>query len=769
MIAIIIQARFASTRLPGKVLKKVLGKTLLEHLLERVKRSRLADKIIVATTERPEDKKIVAVAKAAGVLAFQGSEQDVLDRYYQAAKEYHADTMVRITGDCPLIDPKVIDQIIGFYTKNKDRFDYVSNVHPPTYPDGLDVEVCSFQTLERVWKEATLPSEREHVTPYIYTHPKTFRVGNVQYKTDISHLRLTVDTEEDLAVVKNILSALSKAQSSDSLEEILTLLERRPDIVVPNAHIVRNEGYLKSVHLEVDFYIRKARKEDSGFLHALRNQDSVRGVSFSTAPIPIRTHLKWFAKQLMDKKSRIYIAEISGEPMAQVRFEIDSLQEAEVHIAVSESFQGKGYGSEILRQASRRFLEDFREAEFIRAFIKPDNQASLRSFKKASYLLQGETEHKGGLCVEMVYARYIHIDKRHIGLGHPCFIVAELSGNHHQRYEEAVALVQAAKEAGADAVKLQTYTPDTITLNSDRKWFRVGGKSNPKNWKGKTLYELYKKAYTPWEWQPKLKKLADTLGITLFSSPFDETAVDFLEKVRVPCYKIASYEATDFVLLRRVARTKKPVIMSIGYASLAEIRFAVETLRKYGTTELALLHCVTGYAAHPKLKEMHLSTIVDIARRFGVVSGFSDNNAGMEIPVLAAQAGASIIEKHLVLRRDGGGVDAQFSLEPSEFREMVDRIRKAEQEGKGKRLSQTVLGKAHYGPLNALERYNTRWRRSLFAGKNIKNGELFTKENVRDVRPAFGLPTKEYDTVIGKRAKRDIAFATPLSWNLIEE
>lgn len=359
------------------------------------------------------------------------------------------------------------------------------------------------------------------------------------------------------------------------------------------------------------------------------------------------------------------------------------------------------------------------------------------------------------------------IQDRHIGAGHPCFIVAELSGNHHQRYDEAVRLVHAAKEAGADAVKLQTYTPNTITLNSDKEWFRVGGEDNPAEWKGKTLYELYKESYTPWEWQPKLKKLADTIGIILFSTPFDETAVDFLELMRVPCYKIASYEATDFILLRKVAKTGKPVIISVGYASLKEIAFAIQTLGEHGAKDIAVLHCVTGYSLAPKLEDMHLSTIADIQKRFGMVAGFSDNNAGIEIPLMAAAAGASIIEKHLTLKRKQGGSDARFSLEPAELREMVWRIRAMESGGEDISVPESVLGIPQYGPANALEEYNLRFRRSLFAGKDIKKGELLTEKNVRDVRPAFGLPTKHYDEMLGKRAAKDIPFATPLSREMI--
>lgn len=360
----------------------------------------------------------------------------------------------------------------------------------------------------------------------------------------------------------------------------------------------------------------------------------------------------------------------------------------------------------------------------------------------------------------------MRIANKNIDSGNPCFIVAELSGNHHQKYEEAVALVKAAKEAGADAVKLQTYTPDTITLRSDKKWFRVGG-DNPANWQGKTLYELYQTAYTPWEWQPKLKKLADELGIILFSTPFDESAVDFLEEMDVPCYKIAAYEATDFVLLRKVAQTRKPVIISFGYSSEEEIRWALDVLLANGAKDIAALHCVTGYSDNPRLEDMNLKNIANLRDRFKVVSGFSDNNAGIEIPIFAVRAGASIIEKHLILDGKIGGVDARFAIEPEELAELVQAVRRGEQGDEGR--FQKTLGKVHYGPVNEIEEYNKRWRRSLFAGKDIKKGELLTKENVRDVRPAFGLETKYYDEVLGKRAATDIEFATPLSWDMLTE
>ncbi len=352
---------------------------------------------------------------------------------------------------------------------------------------------------------------------------------------------------------------------------------------------------------------------------------------------------------------------------------------------------------------------------------------------------------------------------RNIGQGQPVFVVAELSGNHLQDFARAENLVLAAAEAGADAVKLQTYTADTITLNSDKEWFRVGGKDNPKDWQGQTLYQLYQEANTPWEWHGKLQKLAESLGLVFFSTPFDETAVDFLEDLQPPVYKIASYEVTHIPLLKKVAKTGKPVIMSIGFASLEEIEFAVKTMRENGVDEIALLHCLTSYGEAPGLEKSYLGNIQDLMKRFDIVAGFSDNNGGVELPVTAVRAGAAIIEKHLTLSRADGGPDAQFSLEPAELAEMVKQIRIAEREPK-----QIDSGTIHYGPVNEKEKYNKRFRRSIFVVRDIKKGEKFTQQNIRVIRPEFGIPPRFFEDILGKKAVRDIELAEPLSWQDIE-
>lgn len=348
---------------------------------------------------------------------------------------------------------------------------------------------------------------------------------------------------------------------------------------------------------------------------------------------------------------------------------------------------------------------------------------------------------------------------RTIGEGHPAFIVAEMSGNHHLNFDKAVEIIKAAAAAGADAIKIQTYTPDTMTIDCDKPYFYVKGKDQPDLWKGQKLYDLYKTAYTPWEWDEKLQTIANDLGLVFFSTPFDMTAVDFLEKLNMPCYKIASYEATDTMLLRKVAATGKPIIISVGFATLAEVIEAVATLREYGAKDIAVLHCVTAYSGNPNNSEINLRTMLDIRDRFNIVPGFSDNNGGVAIPVLAAAMGAAIIEKHIVIERTEGGPDARFSVEPNEFAEIVTRIR----------ANEIIMGTVNYGSQGQQEGENTYFRRSLFAVKDIKAGEQFTPENVRSIRPSLGLPTKNYDDIIKSTARVGIERGTPLSWELVSK
>ena len=329
------------------------------------------------------------------------------------------------------------------------------------------------------------------------------------------------------------------------------------------------------------------------------------------------------------------------------------------------------------------------------------------------------------------------------------YIIAELSANHNQDINVAYKLIDEAHKAGADAIKLQTYTPDTITMNSNKKYFKI----NSGEWKGETLYNLYKRAYTPWEWTKELKEYANNLGMDLFSSPFDVTAVDFLETLDIPCYKIASFEIVDHVLIKRIAQTKKPVIISSGMATRGELEEAVNLLRENGCKQIAMLKCTSAYPAKPE--DANLITLQNMAQTFDVIPGLSDHTLGIEVPVTAVALGAKIIEKHFTLSRESGSPDDAFSLTPVEFKQMIDSIK----------IVEKSIGKVTYGTKS--ESSSKKFRKSLFVVEDIKAGELFTKENVRPIRPAGGLHTKYYEEVLGKSARTDIERGEPLTWNIM--
>ena len=345
----------------------------------------------------------------------------------------------------------------------------------------------------------------------------------------------------------------------------------------------------------------------------------------------------------------------------------------------------------------------------------------------------------------------ISIAGRSIGVDSAPYVIAELSANHNGSLETAMQIVEAAKKAGADAIKLQTYTADTITLNCDAEDFQIRGGL----WDGQSLYELYQQAHMPWEWHKPLFEHARKHDITIFSSPFDFTAVDLLEDLNAPAYKIASFEAIDLPLIRYVAATGKPMIISTGMADGDEIAEAVEAAREGGCRELAILHCVSGYPA--PAEDYNLRTLADMRERFGLVTGLSDHTLDNTTAIASVVLGASIIEKHFTLDRSGGGPDDSFSLEPAELQALC----------RDSKTAWRALGQVDYGRKSS-EQGNARFRRSLYVTRDMKAGELFSADNVRSVRPGFGLPPKMLDKVIGRRASRDIAFGTALSLDQVD-
>jgi N-acetylneuraminate synthase len=345
------------------------------------------------------------------------------------------------------------------------------------------------------------------------------------------------------------------------------------------------------------------------------------------------------------------------------------------------------------------------------------------------------------------------LGNRPIGRDQPPFIVAEMSGNHNQSLERALQIVEAAAQCGAHGLKIQTYTADTMTLDLDEREFHI---DDPHNlWTGNSLYKLYQQAHTPWEWHKPIFERARALGMVAFSSPFDESAVAFLESLGAPCYKIASFENTDLPLIRCAAATGKPLIISTGMASAEELDETVRAARAAGCRDLVLLKCTSTYPASPA--NANILSIPDMRERYGCEVGLSDHTMGIGVAVASVALGATLIEKHFTLRRADGGVDSAFSIEPEEMRQLVTETGRA----------WSALGRVSYGPVGA-ERASLQFRRSLYVVRDLKAGEKLSPENLRAIRPGLGLPPKFYDEVLGRRAKRDIARGTALSWDLLD-
>jgi pseudaminic acid synthase len=345
----------------------------------------------------------------------------------------------------------------------------------------------------------------------------------------------------------------------------------------------------------------------------------------------------------------------------------------------------------------------------------------------------------------------VAIGNTRIGEGRPCYIVAEMSANHNQSYQKALEILHAAKESGADAVKVQTYRPETITLDCDNRHFRI--EEGP--WAGQTLFELYQKAYMPWEWHEGLLREAEALDMPLFSSPFDATAVDFLERVGVEAYKVASFELVDTPLVEHIASKGKPVLLSTGMSTLGEIDRAVKAIRKKGNNQILLLKCVSAYPA--KAEAMNLRTIRNMAEVFGCPVGLSDHSLGSEVAVCAVALGACVVEKHFTLSRREGGPDSGFSMEPDEFRSMVEAIRSAEK----------AMGGVSY-EVTPEESKQRIFRRSLFVVRDVRAGETVTSDNVRSIRPASGLAPHYLERILGRSFKRSVSRGTPVTLDLID-
>ena len=434
--------------------------------------------------------------------------------------------------------------------------------------------------------------------------------------------------------------------------------------------------------------------------------------------------------------------------------ETDHPNEFNISINVGPAYRGKGLSVPIIRLVTTYLKKLFPFVVCINAEIKASNIASIKAFSRSGFTLKSKSyKHSTPILAytyRMVQCKF-SINERTIDEHSQTYFIAELSCNHNQDKSVCFKLIDEAHKAGADAVKLQTYTADTMTIKCDKPLFKDC--LNGTLWEGQTLHELYQKAYTPWEWHKELKEYANKLGMDLFTSPFDTTAVDFLETLDMPAYKIASFEITDHILIKRIAQTGKPVIISSGMASLSELNDAVSLLRQHGTTQICMLKCTSAYPAKPE--DANLITIKHMAKTFGIVSGLSDHTLGIEVPIASVLLGARVIEKHFTLSRDSGSPDDAFSLTPPEFKQMIDCIR----------IVEKTVGKITYAGVNS-ESSSKRFRRSLFVVEDVKKGDILTDKNVRSIRPSNGLHTRFYVEVIGKTATQDIEKGTPLIWSL---
>jgi pseudaminic acid synthase len=502
----------------------------------------------------------------------------------------------------------------------------------------------------------------------------------------------------------------------------------------------------------IGYELVKKNKTHASIILEMRNDEEVRNMSFNSNLKNFDDFYKDFLENYFLHINPIFIKK-NNNIIGYIGFTKEN-NKFYFNIIIHEHYRRKRLGSNALLISLRYIKDNYSNIKELYAIVKCDNLTSNKLFSRYFILIEKKLKNNYS-CYFYKYNMEnleVTINKTLIGKNYPTYIIAELSCNHNQDKSVALKLINEAHKAGANAIKLQTYTPDTITLKCDRPEFTeclVGS-----IWEGQTLYDLYSKAYTPWEWHKELKDHANSLGMDLFSSPFDTTAVDFLESLDVPAYKIASFEITDHVLIKKIAQTGKPVIISSGMASKGELEEAVNLLRENGTTQICMLKCTSAYPAKPE--DANLSTIKNMIESFNVVCGLSDHTLGVEVPIASVCVGARVIEKHFTLSRDSGSADDAFSLTPPEFKQMVDSVR----------IVEKTLGRVTFGGVKK-EQQSKNYRRSLFAVKDIKKGDVFSSENVRSIRPSHGLHTKYYEDIIGKTAREDIIYGTPLTWNLI--
>ena len=531
-----------------------------------------------------------------------------------------------------------------------------------------------------------------------------------------------------------------------------------------------------------DYRLRPVEEADLAKVLEWRNSERIRANMYTDHIISVDEHRRWFRNLREDRRLVCLVFEYLGRPAGMVNFtgidEANGKSQWGFYLGETDLPRGTGtvmgllgleYAFEILKirkvcgeafafnSASLNFfgrLGFAEEGRFARHVLKNGRYEDVVSF--ALFREDWERTRESSTAPAPGPSRKaetIRINGVAVGLGHPPYVIAEMSGNHNQSLERALEIVEAAAKASVQALKLQTYTADTMTLDLDRGEFFIDDPKSP--WKGTSLYRLYQQAHTPWEWHKPIFDRCRELGIACFSTPFDETAVDFLETLGVPCYKIASFENTDLPLIRKVAGTGRPMIISTGMATEAELEETVAAARDAGCREIILLKCTSTYPAAPD--DTNLLTIPFLRDRFDVQVGLSDHTLGIGVAVASVSLGATVIEKHITLHRADGGVDSEFSMEPEEMRSLVVETGRAWQ----------ALGGILYGPTEK-EKASLKFRRSLYIVRDMKAGDVLTRENLRAVRPGLGLPPKHIDVLMGKTVIRDVLRGTPVCWEMID-
>lgn len=486
-------------------------------------------------------------------------------------------------------------------------------------------------------------------------------------------------------------------------------------------------------------FLRSVCLSDVDLIYEWANDPETRMNSFSTNNIPYADHVEWFRKKLASPGTLFYVLRSGSDDVGQIRLELEG-DSALISYSIASRFRGRGFGKKIIHLAEEKLEREYPSVHSLVGCVKFANEASQRIFAALGYARSDKDS-----LIE--YTKRIGSS----GMKDRTFIIAELSANHNHNLKIALDTVKAAKEAGADAIKLQTYTPDTITLDCDNEYFQI---KQGTIWDGTTLYKLYQTAYTPWDWHKELFDYARSLGLEIFSTPFDRTAVDFLASLGNPIFKIASFEITDIPLIEYAASMGKPMIISSGIATLGEIEEAIAACRRSGNNDITILKCTSAYPA--PLDESNLRTMQDMKARFGVKVGLSDHCMGDVAVMTAVALGATVIEKHFILDRSVGGPDSSFSMEPKEFAAMVKNVRDVEK----------CLGSISY-ELSDKMRNNRKFSRSLFAVKDIKKGDIFTEENIRSIRPGDGISPKYLPLLLGNKSPKDFIAGTPLTEDLL--